>query len=390
MKNLLLLSALALMMTSCASTDKLLEKGDYDNLIYLTTKKLSGKKKKDVYVQALEKGFDKITRRDMNRIEELRQENTPEAWEDIISIANEIQHRQDRIEPFLPLVSESGYQAKFTFVKTPKIILEAKDNAVSLYQKRLDDQVALARQGNKREARRAYDLIDHMHYINTEFNRPDLKDEMWNLGINAILVRIENNSGAMMPPYYEEELLSVDFRNAGGDWDRFYTEVNEDMNLDFEVVLHIQDIATSPEGIAEHQNLFTKQIVDGWEYVLDERGNVKKDSLGNDIKRDKYVNVNATVLETVQTKDAHIHARMDILNKRNGTRVFSQPIDVDNHFEHVARKIFGDARALNEGQKVIVPVVPYPSDLDLIFDAFKTMKPRFFDHVRNYNYSQEI
>jgi hypothetical protein len=58
MKNLLLLAALALVMNACTSTEKLIEKGDYDSLVFLATKKLSGKKKKDVYVQALEKGFE--------------------------------------------------------------------------------------------------------------------------------------------------------------------------------------------------------------------------------------------------------------------------------------------------------------------------------------------
>ncbi|HJW28731.1 MAG TPA: hypothetical protein VJ508_05710, partial [Saprospiraceae bacterium] len=358
--------------------------------IFLATKKLSGKKKKDVYVTALEKGFEKLTRRDMARIETLRNSSLPEDWEDILNIANEIQHRQDKIEPFLPLVSESGYQAKFTFVHTDKIVSEARPQAVSLYQKRLDDLVTGARDGNKRSARQAYDLIDHIHGLSPDFNQPALKDEMWDKGVNKILVRIDNNSGAILPPYYEEELLSVDFRNAGNDWDRFYTEINEGTPIDFEVALHIQDIAISPEQLGDKQHLFTKSVKDGWEYVLDARGNVAKDSLGNDIKRDKFTNVSATVVETFQTKSALIHARMDIINKHDGVKVYSQPLEIENQFNHTARKVFGDTRALDDNQKMTEPLINFPQDATMIMDALKAMKPKFFNEVKRFDYDTNL
>ena len=70
--------------------------------------------------------------------------NRAEDWEAIIRTARNIQTRQDRIEPLLPLVSENGYRAKFTFVDTEKIINEAKDKVVSLYETRLIDLVKAA------------------------------------------------------------------------------------------------------------------------------------------------------------------------------------------------------------------------------------------------------
>jgi hypothetical protein len=126
MKNLLLLTIVMALLSACASADKMLEKGDYDGLVSLATKKLSGKKKKDKYVLALEEGFEKINRRDMATIESLKDSRDPEDWEDIMAIARDIERRQSKIEPFLPLISESGHHAKFTFVRTDKIINEAK------------------------------------------------------------------------------------------------------------------------------------------------------------------------------------------------------------------------------------------------------------------------
>ncbi len=387
MKNLLLLAMAITLLTSCASADKLLERGDYDALITLATKKMSGKKKKDVYVTALEEGFEKVTRRDMTRIESLRRTNRPEDWESIMRIARDIQRRQDRIEPFLPLVSEGGYQAKFTFVRTDQIMEEARSSAVTLYERRLDDMIAAARRGDKPSARQAVSLLDHIRSISSYYYRPGLRDELVDLGLNKIYVRIENHSAAHMPPAYEEELLSADFANSGHKWNRFYTDIDEGMQMDYRVVLRILDIATTRDEWGEKQTPYTKEIVDGWEYVLDDRGNVKKDSLGNDIKRDKKVKVNATVVETIQTKRAMIHGRVDITNLHTGSRIFSQPMEVEIVFEHVSRTFYGDERALDKNLRQRIPPVSFPSDAELVWDAFRVMKPRFFNEVRRVNYS---
>ena len=388
MKNLLCIATAGLLMMSCASADKLLEQGDYDRLITYATKKLSGKKKKDALVVALEEGFEKMIRRDMARIEAHQLSNTPDDWEDIIHIARDIERRQNRIEPFLPLVSESGYQAKFNFVRTAKIITEAKAKAVVLHEESLTELANAARHGDKHSARQAFDLIDHIRSINGAIQYTELRAEMRDLGINKVLVRIENQSGALLPPTYEEELLSVDFVNAGSQWERFYTHVEETTPIDFEVILRITDIATSPEEWVERPQVFTKEIKDGWEYVLDARGNVAKDSLGNDIKRDKFIKVNATVVETIQSKKAHVQARMDILNKNSGAHIFSQPLEIENSFTHTARNFFGDQRALDHHQLQRILPVAFPPDLTLILDAFKAMKPKFFQEVKNFNYNR--
>ena len=387
MKNLLLFAISVALLSACASADKMLDRGDYDGLIRLATKKLSGKKKKDVYVMALEDGFEKIIRRDMARIDALRTSNAAEDWEKIIHIAGDIERKQDRIEPFLPLVSETGYQAKFTFVRTDKIISEAKVTAVNLYEKRLDDIVAAARKGNKKYARQAFNLIDHIRSLSDSYYKAELRDEMWSMGINRILLNIENNSNIMMPAGFEEELLSADFTNLGGSWDRYYTEIEEDMPIDYRVVLKITDIATTHDEWHEFQYPHVKEIKDGWEYVLDQNGNVAKDSLGNDIKRDKFIKINATVVETVQTKKALIRARMDIVNVQSGSRIYSQPLEIEDCFSHTARNFFGDERALDHHLRQRILPVSYPSDAAIIWDAFQGLKPKFFNEVRRANYT---
>ena len=388
MKKLIYISLSLSLLTSCASVDKMVESGDYDGAIRLATQKLAGKKKKkEEYVIALEKGFEKITRQDMASIDARSLSNRAEDWESIIRTARNIQSRQDRIEPLLPLVSEDGYQAKFTFVQTDKIINEAKDKLVSLYENRLIELVKAARAGNKSSAREAYDLLNHMKAINADYVRPELKDEMRQLGINHVIVSMENNSQAFIPNSVVDELMTNDFSRNNGDWNRFYLSNVDGLVPDFSIKLKIQEIYVTPDGGQERRADYSKEIVDGWEYVLDARGNVLKDSLGNDVKRDKLVRVNATVLELAQSKKALLRSRVEIVNEHTGQQICSENIEVEEIFSHVARNIIGDDRALDPNMRTRIQPLPFPSESDLIRDAFRGLKPKFVNEIRNTNFS---
>lgn len=71
-------------------------------------------------------------------------------------------------------------------------------------------------------------------------------------------------------------------------WYKFYTtEDNANVEFDYQVNINIKEIAITPEKEKEREYTETALVKDGFEYVRDERGNVKKDSLGNDIKKKK-------------------------------------------------------------------------------------------------------
>ncbi len=388
MKNLIISALAIVLLASCASADKMLDRGDYDGLIDLAVRKLAGKKKKEAYVIALEEGLEKVTQRDMAQIEALRLTNSAESWEDIVYIARKIQSRQAKISPMLPLISENGYKANFTFVRTEQIISEAKTTAVNLYEKRLVDMVSDARKGSKISARNAFNLIDHIRSISTEHAyRQELRDEMWNLGINKVYVHVENKSNIFMPAGFEEELLAMDYGRIGGSWDRFYTHLNENESVDYHVILSILDVQVGRDQWAENQIPFARDIVDGWEYVLDKNGNVAKDSLGNDITKDRVVHVHATVVEMIQSKNALVRTRIEVIKADNGARTFSKQIEIEDFFSHAARNIFGDDRALEEGQRHRILPVSFPSDTDLIWNAFQGLKQKLHSEMRRVNYA---
>ena len=122
MKTLLYTLILFTSFGSCRKLEKMVERGEYNDAIVYATEKLAGKKKKKTsHVQALEEAFLKITERDLEQIDYLNAIDNPQNWDEIIAIAEDMQYRQDRIRPFLPLVSKDGYEAKFDMVDTYKI-----------------------------------------------------------------------------------------------------------------------------------------------------------------------------------------------------------------------------------------------------------------------------
>lgn len=71
-------------------------------------------------------------------------------------------------------------------------------------------------------------------------------------------------------------------------------------NYDYEIKLCIIDIVISFEVVREREYVDSCNIQDGFEYVLDECGNVVKDLLGNDIIVFCEVIIEVWVLEILQ------------------------------------------------------------------------------------------
>ena len=91
---------------------------------------------RDVYkrqVYALEEGYKKLSAEVLIRIESNKNINTAESWESVMHMGYHMEKLQNKIKPLLPLVSENGHRARFTFIGTAEIISEAKKAAAALY-----------------------------------------------------------------------------------------------------------------------------------------------------------------------------------------------------------------------------------------------------------------
>lgn len=369
----------SIMLTACAGPKKLVETGDYDRAIDLLVHQLSGKKKKKAeYVQALEIAFEKATERDMRAADRLKAENRAEYWDDILGTYQRIRRRQELIEPLLPLVDKDGVKAEFRFVRVEGLEKEARENAANYLYDRGVALLDQAKQGDKYAARKAYDeLAEISRYYNDYRNRNELMRKAKELGTTHVVLSVENSAPVYMPEAFERELISMGVRDLNDQWTVFYARKPEDVEVDYRVIMRITHIENTPSLVKEREYEDVKEIEDGFEYVLDERGNVMKDTSGNDIKVPRRILVRANVLESYQYKAAKVTGRLEFYDHRRRELIDSQSITAEAQFENYASTFRGDRRALSDEscRRIGNRPMPFPSDEALMLTAAERLKP---------------
>jgi hypothetical protein len=144
----------------------------------------------------------------------------------------------------------------------------------------------------------------------------------------------------------------------------------------------------SPERIHEKQITVEKEIADGFEYVLDEKGNVAKDSLGNSIKVDKYIIVKSNIYEIHQEKASHIDAEVILIDLKNNQTMETIPLESEFIFIHDFAETSGDIRALSQYYKDLIKEreIPFPTDEQMIYDTGEDLKNKLSATIKNYKF----
>ncbi|MFN0215776.1 MAG: hypothetical protein ACKVT2_16075 [Saprospiraceae bacterium] len=377
----------AFLLSSCRTAQKYVESGDYDSAIDLCIRKIKGKSKKKLeYVQGLELAFRKAQARDLATIEQLRAESRPELWDRVHSIHLDIRSRQNKIAPLTPLTAKNGYRAKFQFVEIAAMERQSREKAAEyLY----DQSVALLERAEKDDrmaARKAYYmLIDLQKRFYSNYRDKDkLLAKARDLGTSYVVFEVQNQSGKLLPQSFEDRLMAFDMQGLDNEWREFSFEAKPGLHYDYKAFYKVRDIDISPERIQERSYIDEIKIQDGWDYVLDKRGNVKKDSLGNDIKTPHMVLIRAEVLEIHQTKAARIAGCVEIRDAVNNTLLETCELATEVVFENYASTFRGDERALSGDTKNRLGnrPLPFPLDGDMLVQAAERLKPEVKEELR--------
>jgi len=372
---------------SCTSIEKLVDTGQYDKAIYYATNKLSGAKVNKVeYVKGLETAFKKATEKDMAYIDKLKNEGNPETWETILSIYNTISDRQEQIRPLLPLTDENGKKANFLFVNTNDLEKEAKEQTINFLYNSAKDLLDEARNSKDRiPARKAYEsLLKLKNYAARFLDVPQLEREARELGTTKILVNVQNYSQAVFPAGLEDEILRLGFRDLDREWQKFDAYPERNREYDLGITLILSNVQVSPGTVSEKSFSEKKEIPDGFQYALDEKGNVKKDTAGNDIKLPKTKVIEAQILEVFQSKSAGLSGRLEVMDLHTKGVRESRDINTVAVFDNRAASFKGDERALTEDTKKRLGNRPavFPTDAVLLLEAARKLRPLVISELR--------
>lgn len=324
-----------------------------------------------------EEVFNSAQKRDLDAIESLQSRNDRTTANQIFLLYQDIDDRQNAVRNSLPLVSSDGYQARHEFVEIGSDLTDSKHEAIDYTIDLVKEMILLGKNGDKRQARLALEKLEDIDDLGARMQEiNDLKKQARYYGMERILVRVENRSSAILYQELEREVEKISVKQFNSKWTQYYNEYDNQKDIDKIATFVIDNIAISPSQETVNHYEDTKTIKDGWEYVLDANGNVKKDTLGNDIKKDRYVEIKADVAEITRFKEVIVSGKLEMRNLNSSRVLESNQVNVNSVFESVFGSYKGDARALSKKSKEVVNFTPqpFPTDVGLTLQAVDILK----------------
>ena len=390
MKKLLFIFGIIFLLGACNSVkrnQKLLSKANYEQAIEFGVKKLQknqSSKKRDGHIAIIEQAFQKFVAKANRRISFLEKEGNTSGAKEIYYTYQNIEYIQDKIRPLLPIYSATlGRNAEFKFNDYGSKVLDAK----KAYVEYLYDEASLYMQyQTRKDYRTAYYIYCELEDLQPNYKDvPSKKENARFYGTNFILVALKNSTNQIIPSALEQELLSINTYGLDKFWTQYHTQQDSAIDYMYGVTLDFKEITITPEKLNEIQQRRSKRIKDGWEYVYDSNGNVAKDSLGNDIKKDKYLTISASVMMTTQSKSAAVGADVVYTNMKKNTEVNRLPIASVFVFENVFARYSGDKRALTIQDKRFLQhsFIDFPSNEQMVYDTGEDLKARLKEIIKN-------
>ncbi|WP_282055070.1 hypothetical protein [Maribacter luteus] len=395
MKKLLLLSGILLFMLSCGGvkkTQQAINTGNYMNAINSAVQKLAenkDKKSNQSYVLLLEEAFRKNTERELEHIAFLRKDGNPANLETIYKGYENLNRIQEAIKPLLPLrVNDENRNAEFSLTNYDNKIITTKNELSSyLYDNALN---LLTNATNKYDYRNAYDDFEYLNEINPGYGDIRFKmEEAYQKGQDYVKVEMINNTDKIIPVKLEEELLNFNTFGLEDRWTKYHTNHLANIDYDYDMQIELREINISPEQVNEKQIIKEKQIKDGQKYLLDNEGNVVKDSLGNKIKVDKFKTVKCNFYQFTQFKTAQVTGQISYQDLETKQQLNSYPLTSEFVFEHVYANYDGDKRALENDLVSLLNLaaVPFPSNEQMVYDAGEDLKNRIKGVITSHRFN---
>jgi hypothetical protein len=204
-------------------------------------------------------------------------------------------------------------------------------------------------------------------------------------GKDHILLNVLNESNSVIYKELQKDILNINGYDLNSKWKSFHTKKDNYLGkTDFYIDLAFKAFIISPERILEKENTKKKNIKDGYTYQLDNNGNVMSDSLGNDIKIDKIVEISVKTKEFSQSKSAKVIAEVRYYDNKNNL-IEKFPLESEFWFRNIFLEFTGDKRVLSKKDKRLLKgrFLPFPPDDILLFNNSENIKQKLKSIIYN-------
>lgn len=394
MKKTIIYLLFTVLIISCSSlkeTETALNQGNYDQAIDIAVNKLiEGKtaKRNQEYIPLLKQAYMKAVAQDQVLLQRWQLDNNPAVLESIYETYVGMDQRQDKIKPLLPLtLIKENETVDFDFENYNANIIASKNN---LSDYLLNNSKTALSAANTLEARNVYNDLVYLEKINPNFkDTRDLIKIALEKGTHYIKVDLKNQSQTVLPQLLEEELLNFSTYGINDQWTQYHNNEIVELDYDYDIDIIIDRIVMSPEQVSKKELHKERLVQDGYIYEYDANGNVKKDSLGNDIKRDKFVTIKASVVQNTQFKESNVNAVVQLIDNRTSQTVDRFPVASNFIFTYIYGSVYGDRRALDANYlETLNPrSVNFPTDEQMIYDTGEDLKYKIKQILNNLNYN---
>jgi hypothetical protein len=310
-------------------------------------------------------------------------EGKPNNWDEIYLVYKSLSDRQSLVKSVTPL-NKNGKSVDFPYIDYMSDMVAAKRKAADFYYAHGNE---LMKSGLKDSYRQAFDeFVRAKQYIGDYEGIDNKIKDAKELGMSRVFVSLQNNSMIKFPKEFEQDLLALDLPALNSEWVEYYTQnLNANTKYDYYVDVNIKNIAVSPDKTIQKDTVIKKDVEDGFTYALDRKGNVMKDTLGNDIKIKKYKTLQCALVESVQLKACHIDGDVQVIQSNPEKVLKKDPIGAESNFEHVSSRALGDLQALNSEQlaKTKSSAIPFPDDIEMVIRCSETLKKAIRGAIQN-------
>lgn len=378
-KSATLIILTAFIVSGCISSKRYLQNGDYDYAIKKSVKKLMKKPDNEKEIRVLTQAYSLANQKDLDNISFLKKTGEPDIWDKIFSTYSVMKTRQEKVKT-LPqsILNKSGY----VYVNYDQEIIEAKKKAAAYFYAHAQ---TLLNKGDRANARTAYyELLKVKEYYSSYKDNDSLVNRALLQGTANVLFKIKNQTTILLPADFETALTKISLTELNKLWINYDVNEVKDRTYDYVILVNIKAIDVSPEFLKEIHYQESKEIEDGFTYLLDKNGNVVKDSLGNDIRIPKYKTISCDVVETQQKKTVVITGTLDYLNNETGQLLKTDPVTAQTFFENFYATANGNVLALKDEtrKKTANKPMPFPANPAMILLAGDVMKGMVKDIIR--------
>lgn len=346
-------------------------------------KKLNKKPENLKEIAVLVQAYKLANQQNLDRILYLKKTGQPDIWEEVFQNYETLKARQDLVKGLPENVLTA---IAFEYVSYDNDIIESQKKACEYYYVHA---LQLLNGKNKLDARQAYDELQKIktHYSDyKDVNTLLIKAKI--MGTTFVLFQMQNNSYGILPADFEYEFMKISLSDLDGKWIVYDTKPDENTYYEYSIIMSLKNIDVSPERIREKNWIESREIQDGWIYEYDQNGNVRKDSLGNDIKRPRFINISCKLAEFSQSKQCVLAGRLDFYKNDRTQLLNSEQITANSGFTNIYLMANGNLAALNAetAKRLGGGPVPFPTDFDMIMLANEFLQKAVKDKIRSNAY----